>query len=138
VTSIFIASKYEEIYPLRLQTVYERIGHKKLTCDQIKSKELEMLESLDFNVTGPTIYDYVVLLLHLIGMKGQLSDEKFAVFEKIVSYISKLVIFEYDIISNKPISAVAAGVLYVSFKILEQIEPNFVLVDNVYIYELFF
>lgn len=64
-------------------------------------------------------------------MKTQIAEEKFAIFEKIVSYISKLVIFEYDIISNKSISSVAAGVLYVSFKILEQIEINFNLTDNV-------
>ena len=131
VTCIFIACKYEEIYPLRLQTVHERIAHKKLSLEQIKSKELEILEALDFNITGPTVYDYVLLLIHLIGLKSQLSEKKFNIFEKIVSYISKLVIFEYDIISNKNISSIAAGVLYVSFKILEQIEPGFVLIDNV-------
>lgn len=131
VTSIFIACKYEEIYPLRLQTVYERIAHKKLSCEQIKEKELEMLESLDFNVTGPTIYDYVILLVHLNGVKQQLNEEKFLVFEKIISYISKMVIFEYEVISKQSISTIAAGILYVSFKILEQIEHNFNLNDNV-------
>ena len=30
VTSIFIACKYEEIYPVKLKTVYEKIGHKKI------------------------------------------------------------------------------------------------------------
>ena len=116
---------------MRLQTVHERIAHKKLSAEQIKSKELEILETLDFNVTGPTVYDYLILLLHMIGLKNQLSAEKFIIFEKIVGYIAKLVIFEYDIISNKSISTVAAGVLYVSFKILEQIETGFVLIDNV-------
>ena len=131
VTTIFIACKYEEIYPLRLQTVHERIAHKKLAAEQIKAKELEILEALDFNVTGPTVFDYLILLIHLINIKSQLSPEKFLVFEKIVSYMAKLVVFEYDIISNKTISTIAAGVLYVSFKILEQIEPGFVLFDNV-------
>ena len=137
VTTIFIACKFEEIYPLRLQTVHERIAHKKLAAEQIKSKELEILEALDFNVTGPTVYDYLILLLHLINIKSQLSPEKFLVFEKIVSYMAKLVIFEYDIISNKTISTIAAGVLYVSFKILEQIEPGFVLINNVFFIEFY-
>lgn len=90
-----------------------------------------MLESLDFNVTGPTIYDYVILLVHIIGVQQQINAEKFAVFEKIISYISKLVIFEYEVVGKKPISTIAAGILYVSFKILEQIENKFILMDNV-------
>ena len=31
VTCIFIASKYNEIYPLRLKTIVEKIGHYKIT-----------------------------------------------------------------------------------------------------------
>jgi hypothetical protein len=31
-----MASKYEEIYPVKLSVVYEKIAHKKLTKDDIK------------------------------------------------------------------------------------------------------
>jgi hypothetical protein len=30
VTSMFLASKYEDIYPLKMKTVFEKIGHSKL------------------------------------------------------------------------------------------------------------
>jgi len=30
VTSMFIASKYEDIYPLRMNVIYEKIAHKKI------------------------------------------------------------------------------------------------------------
>lgn len=130
-TAIFIACKYEEIYPLKLQTVYERIAHKKLSCEQIKDKELEILEALDFDITGPSFYEYVILLLHLINLHKQVNQEQYELFTNVISYISKLVVFEYDIIANKNISLVAAGVLYVSFKILEQLENSFNLVENV-------
>jgi hypothetical protein len=43
VTSMFIACKYEEIYPMKLQVVHEKIAHKKLTADQIKRKESDIL-----------------------------------------------------------------------------------------------
>jgi len=36
VASMFMASKYEEIYPVKLSVVYEKIAHKKLTKDDIK------------------------------------------------------------------------------------------------------
>jgi len=43
VTSMFMASKYEEIYPLRLSVVHEKIAHKKLSLEAIKKKESEIL-----------------------------------------------------------------------------------------------
>lgn len=36
VTSMFIASKYEDIYPLKMKMVFEKIAHKKLSIDKIK------------------------------------------------------------------------------------------------------
>lgn len=33
---MFIASKYEDIYPLKMKMVYEKIAHKKLTIERIK------------------------------------------------------------------------------------------------------
>lgn len=43
VTAMFIACKYEEIYPMKLQVVHEKIAHRKLTADQIKRKESDIL-----------------------------------------------------------------------------------------------
>jgi G2/mitotic-specific cyclin-B1 len=131
VTSIFIACKYEELYPLKLQIVHERIAHKKLSCEEIKSKEMEILDDLDFEMMGPTFYDFVILLLHLTDIQSQVNEQTYDLFVSIVSYVSKLVVFDYDIISTKKVSLIAAGVLYVSFKIMEQLDKSFNLVANV-------
>jgi hypothetical protein len=40
---MFIACKYEEIYPMKLQVVHEKIAHKKLNPELIKKKESEIL-----------------------------------------------------------------------------------------------
>lgn len=39
VTCMFIACKFEEIYPVKLQVVHEKIAHKKLSKDDIREKE---------------------------------------------------------------------------------------------------
>ena len=31
VTSMFLSSKFEDIYPLKMKTVFEKIGHQKLS-----------------------------------------------------------------------------------------------------------
>lgn len=116
---------------MKLQIVHERIAHRKLSCEEIKSKEMEILDDLDFEMMGPTFYDFVILLLHLIDVQSQVNEQKYDLFVSIVSYVSKLVVFDYDIISNKKISLIAAGVLYVSFKIMEQLDKSFNLVANV-------
>ena len=41
VTSMFIASKYQDIYPLRLKIVQDKIAHNKLTCQEIKKKKMK-------------------------------------------------------------------------------------------------
>ena len=43
VCCLFIASKYEEVYPLRMESVYDKIGHKKLSREAIKQTEMEIL-----------------------------------------------------------------------------------------------
>mmetsp|Transcript_5972 Transcript_5972/g.7234 ORF Transcript_5972/g.7234 Transcript_5972/m.7234 type:complete len:120 (+) Transcript_5972:282-641(+) len=44
VTTMFIASKYEDIYPLKMKMVHEKIAHKKLPIELIKSLELDILK----------------------------------------------------------------------------------------------
>lgn len=36
VAAMFLACKYEEIYPVKLQVVHEKIAHRKLSRDDIK------------------------------------------------------------------------------------------------------
>jgi len=57
VTCIFIASKFEELSPIRLNLVYEKIGHCKLSKDEIKEMEREVLEKIGFDLVGGTLFD---------------------------------------------------------------------------------
>jgi hypothetical protein len=46
---MFLASKYEEIYPIKLSILQEKIAHKKLTKDQILQKEVEIWYIIPYN-----------------------------------------------------------------------------------------
>jgi len=59
VTSMFMASKFEDIYPLRLKIVHEKIAHKKLSTQEIKEKETEICEKLDFILGKPTQWEFI-------------------------------------------------------------------------------
>lgn len=50
ITSMFIASKYEDVYPLLMKTVVQKIGHNKIPQSQILKCEQEILQTLGFRV----------------------------------------------------------------------------------------
>jgi cyclin B len=59
VTTMFIASKYEDVYPLKMKMVYEKIAHKKLPIEKIKSMELEILKTIHYRISSPSILDFL-------------------------------------------------------------------------------
>jgi len=61
---MFLSCKYEEIYPIRLRTIHEKIAHKKLTIEEIKNKESAILSDLTFDITGPTMLDFIQIVLN--------------------------------------------------------------------------
>ena len=66
VTSMFIASKYQDIYPLRLRVMQDKIAHRKLSCDDIKNKEDEITRYLNYVVGLPTIWDFITIYIEEI------------------------------------------------------------------------
>ena len=56
---MFMASKYEDVYPLLLKTVYSKIGHKKISVESIRNKELEILRVLGFKLGAPTSLEFL-------------------------------------------------------------------------------
>jgi hypothetical protein len=48
VTSMFIASKYEDYHPIKMKIVYERITHKKIPIEDIKDCELNFMKALNY------------------------------------------------------------------------------------------
>ena len=63
VTSMFIGSKFEDIYPLKMKTVFEKIAHKKLEISRIKEIELDLLSSIEYKIHAPTVLDFLKVYL---------------------------------------------------------------------------
>ena len=66
VTSMFMASKYHDIRPLRLKTVEEKIAHNKLTCEEIKNKEDEISRFLNYTFGLPCMWDFITIFIEEI------------------------------------------------------------------------
>ena len=58
ICSIFIASKFCDINPIRLKFLIEKIGHGKFNKDEIIKMEENILSTLQYDILKPTIYDF--------------------------------------------------------------------------------
>jgi hypothetical protein len=57
---MFIASKYEDVFPLLMKTVFNKIGHKKISEEDIINKEMEILRVLGFKIGGlPSSLEFI-------------------------------------------------------------------------------
>jgi len=87
VTAMFMASKYQDIYPLRLKLLKENIAYNKFTMDQIKNKEIEISNILNYQITLPTQWEFINLYLQEIFINNH---NDFLIEDKIIKdfYIS--------------------------------------------------
>lgn len=63
VTTMFVASKFEDIYPLKMKTVYEKIAHQKIEMQTIKTLELDIMKVIQYKIHAPTVLDFLKVFL---------------------------------------------------------------------------
>lgn len=57
-TAMYLASKYEDIYPLHSKVVSEKIAHKAISMDDIQVKERAFLADFDYDIDFVSHWDF--------------------------------------------------------------------------------
>lgn len=60
---MLIASKMEEVFPLKLRTAFERIAHKKIPMAELVEMEAKIMSALNFNLNSWSFFDFITLKL---------------------------------------------------------------------------
>lgn len=158
IASMFLASKYQDIYPLRLKIIYNNIAHKKCSCNEIKAKENEISKCLNYVFTFPNMWDFISVFIEEIFVEkfnqymitnktiienyypNKDSDKKDIILEKLYNkhmiillklvcvYLAKMNCHDYNLIGQKQ-SLLAASSIYVGVKICEQINKEDYITD---------
>lgn len=68
VTSMLIATKMDEVFPLKIKTVYEKIVHKKIDRRDLVEMEARMVQKLGFVLNCWSFYDIALFKLHQNGL----------------------------------------------------------------------
>ena len=108
VTSMLIASKYEEIYAPEVRD-FVYITDKAYTKEEILSMEYKMLTKINFNVTTPSSYRFLERIFKLCPE----ADER--VFN-LSRYLIELSLVEYRMLKHHP-SMLASAALFLSMKV---------------------
>ena len=129
VTSMFTAAKYEEIHPMRLSLMVEKIARRKFTREEILHKESRMINCLNFRLEEATLYDMVkhinrTLIINSdeINLKLRPSFETY--FGKILLYLTKMCLFSHELV-EKETKLLAGAVFFIALKTLEQVNKDF-------------
>lgn len=131
VTTMFVATKYEEVHAFKLNTIFDKVAHRKLPKEAILGKEREILEMLDFTLERPTLYDLIKHLLCtfrliLVSINAKLSRNLANYLDKVVLYLAKMAMHHYELLLQLDYQALAVGCVYVGLKTLEQVDRSFV------------
>jgi len=125
VSSLFLASKYEDVYPLLMRTIYEKIGHKKLSKNLILKKEQEILIAIGYNLNIVTTGHLLLAYTKLI--ESMLSKDDFTFFKSMCSYLGKMIAHDSNLQTQADPKIMASACLYVGIKITEQIKSKKIL-----------
>lgn len=102
IVSMFIASKMEDLIPLRMIHVKGKIGHNKFSEDQIKIKEKEILKLLDFNIISVSTYDFVQTIICDLTINNSDTIDLLKMdchidsFDNVSRFLAKLITLEND------------------------------------------
>lgn len=102
VASMWSACKYEEIYPIKLETMYDKIARKKFTRQEILQKESDILCALSFRMEEVNVYDIAknltcTFVFILVEIKLGITEDKQEYLDQIVLYLAKMSLFNYEL-----------------------------------------
>lgn len=100
-TSLFIAAKYEEIYPPEVKD-FVYISDRSYTKQEVLDLELEILDLLEYNVSVPTGYPFLSRFLFITSATDTMSHA--------ASYYMERTLLEHESLKYRPSEIAAAAV----------------------------
>lgn len=134
VASMYVATKYEEICPLRISVMQSKISHGKFTKEEIKTKETDILQALNFECSPVTILNFLEVGLEVLKLREVLTEGLYNHLAKLSVYIAKMIMHEYGLLNQYTQSQFSVACIYIGLKIIQQLEPSFKI--DTYAYKL--
>ena len=102
-----------------------KIAHSKLTNNQVLDQEIEILEKLGFVIIGPTLLNFLEIIVLKLRLNEIMEEKIYQVFIKLIMYNAMMVMYEYTMLAKWNYSLLCASIVLVSFKLLQKLQNNF-------------
>ena len=121
---IFLASKIEDIIPLRMSNIVNEIGHRRFSSKTIEAKERHIVKILNFNFHKINTIDFVKTLFSdflitnsedIIKLDG---DKYLKKFFKLCIFIGQLTLYDEKFYSFLP-SIISIGIISLGFDLMK-------------------
>jgi len=123
VTSMLLASKMEEIIPFKVSTVVDKMTHGKMQAKEVVRCEESILKTLEYELlSSPSLFVFIEFLIVKLNFH---TTPFLADIMKVVTYIAKMIMHDYNLLIKYPLKYLACSCLYICFKIVEQVNKDF-------------
>lgn len=119
---LYIASKQEEVRPIKLSALLSDICKGKFTPEEVFAKELDVLSTIGFRSQKPDLFELLRCGLNVLGL------EDFAVFsfvENIAVLIAKTSLFFREVVTTFTTMELAASTLIMAVQLAASVFPSF-------------
>jgi len=130
IVSMFIASKMEDIYPIRMSHIRTKISHGKFSESEIIKKERAILQTLEYDVIVSSNSDFIKTFVYDFIHNNRVQIDKLEMwhhidaFENTTIFLSKLI--QHDVEFNKyKESLKSVSCIVAAFDILRSNSNNF-------------
>ncbi len=98
IASMFLATKYQDIEAITLKQFRERAGHGSYSDEQIKAQELEILDTLKFDISQPVISTYFDRVFYRNFQGEELEQEEIERIRRLGLEVCVRASYDYEMI----------------------------------------
>lgn len=119
---VFISSKFEDVYPIRMSQILNDAAHGKFSKSQVLEKELEILKTMEYKIHTQNVYENSCILLKnfLSNLKTcALDTEIQELLFKYLLFLSQLSMHSLELTEQESCGLLAPALALVALKYLK-------------------
>lgn len=130
ITCFFIASKFEDMWPLCMSVIIDRIAYNKFSAEDVKRLEKDILGTVDYKLVHCSVYDFIKNFIYDFSYNNKKTIRKLKfsnelqVLEETSIYISKFIFHTEEFSTLNP-SLKAIACIILAFDLVRVNVPSF-------------
>jgi cyclin A len=121
ISAMYLASKYEDVYPINSMIAHEKISHKAISQKDILNGEAEFILAFDFQLDLVTSFDFHQYFMGILKHRFSFPEHKELIskVEELSLYLLRMTLENVDLIRYEH-STLASAAIYSAISLLKR------------------